>query len=289
MIPVAGEELGGIRLLLHGYFFLDSGRRQIEGLTEPASNAAPVDDLTLRRAWNWELRDTVVLPLVPALLRDALESKMMSSAELGQLVAAIAASRWFETNRSAVCKEGALVRVLEKPSAAGAAVWRLIPPGPKLRPLPKSIVEARGKIGDLFPGIEGWTQARNVLLCVDREALTTEEMHWTADDLDTLFALLSQKAFQSGPLAPLLASFLGSIELDEADRRAIGPHLVAALRKAMIEPAALAASDHVSTVLKHVPHEFALVLPPDDRRAPSAVASIGVRCGCHSPGARENG
>jgi hypothetical protein len=278
VIPVADEELGGICLLLHGYFFLDSGRRQIEGLTEPASDAAPVDYLTLRRAWNWELRDSVVLPLVPALLRDALQSKMMSSAHLGQLVAAIAASTWFENNRRAVCREGALVRVLEKPSAAGGAVWRLIPPGPKLRPLPKSIVEARGRIGDLFPGIEGWAQARNVLLCVDREALTTEEMHWTADDLDTLFALLSQKAFQSGPLAPLLASFLGSIELDEADRRAIGPHLVAALRKAMVETAALAASDHVSTVLKHVPHGLLFSLPTtiEHRQLLRALASAAA-------------
>jgi hypothetical protein len=275
VIPVTGDELGGFRLLLHGYFFLDSGRRQIEGLTERGSDAAPVDDLTLRRAWNWELRDSVVLPLVPALLRDALESKMMSSAQLGQLVAAIATHEWFQLNRSAICTEGALVRVLEKP---GAAVWRLVPPGPKLRPLPKSLVGSRGKIGDLFPGIEAWAQARNVLTCVDREALTAEEMHGTANDLDSMFALLSPKAFQSGPLAPLLASFLGSITPDEADRRAIGPHVVAALRKAMIEPVTLAPSGHVSDVLRHVPQGALLPLPPtvEHRQLLRALASAAA-------------
>jgi hypothetical protein len=30
-IPPDGNTLGQFRLLLHGYFFLDSGRRQIEG------------------------------------------------------------------------------------------------------------------------------------------------------------------------------------------------------------------------------------------------------------------
>src|SRR6185436_17876278 len=38
-IPLDGNLLGQFRLLLHGYFFLDSGRRLIEGLT-----AAPKDD-----------------------------------------------------------------------------------------------------------------------------------------------------------------------------------------------------------------------------------------------------
>ena len=168
------------------------------------------------------------------------------------------------------------MRVLEK--RRGAAVWRLVPPGPKLRPLPKSLVGSRGKIGDLFPGIEAWAQARNVLTCVDREALTAEEMHWTANDLDSLFALLSPKAFQSGPLAPLLASFLGSITPDEADRRAIGPHVVAALRKAMVEPVALAPSGHVSDVLRHVPQAALLPLPPtvEHRQLLRALASAAA-------------
>ena len=121
-----GKTLGQFRLLLHGYFFLDSGRRQIEGLTASAKDEEPSDASGLRRAWNSELRDFVVLPLLPALLRDALNSKMVTSAELAQLVAAIAGSEWFQKNRSAICKESALVRVLEAP---GGIVWRLVPSG----------------------------------------------------------------------------------------------------------------------------------------------------------------
>lgn len=65
VIPMDGETLGQFRLLLHGYFFLDSGRRQIEGLKSPAKDEDPSDAAGLRRAWNSELRDSAVLPLLP--------------------------------------------------------------------------------------------------------------------------------------------------------------------------------------------------------------------------------
>lgn len=90
-----------------------------------------------------------MLPLLPALLRDALNSKMVTSAELAQLVAAVAGSGWFQRYRGAICKESALVRVLEAPSGN---IWRLVPSGSTLRPLPKSVADAVGRIEDLFAG-----------------------------------------------------------------------------------------------------------------------------------------
>jgi hypothetical protein len=162
-IPLDGNALGQFRLLLHGYFFLDSGRRQIEGLTASAKDEEPYDASGLRRAWNSELRDSVVLPLLPALLRDALNSKMVTSAELAQLVAALAESPWFQRNRNAICKESALVRVLEE---ASGNIWRLVPSGSALRPLPKSVADAPGRIEELFADIHSWAQTRKTLLCL---------------------------------------------------------------------------------------------------------------------------
>jgi hypothetical protein len=272
-IPLDGNTLGQFRLLLHGYFFLDSGRRQIEGLTASAKDEEPSDASGLRRAWNSELRDSVVLPLLPALLRDALNSKMVTSAELAQLVAAVAGSEWFQRNRSAICKEGALVRVLEAPSGN---IWRLVASGSTLRPLPKSVADAPGRIEELFGEIHSWAQIRKTLLCLDKSAsLTAEPMHWAADDLDTLFAVLSPRAFQSGALAPLLADFLASVDFEEANRQAVGPHLVSALRKAMIEPALLSASEHISAILAHVPHGLLFPLPTsvEHRQVLRALAS----------------
>jgi hypothetical protein len=272
-IPLDGNALGQFRLLLHGYFFLDSGRRQIEGLTASAKDEEPSDASGLRRAWNSELRDSVVLPLLPALLRDALSSTIVTSAELAQLVAAVAGSEWFQKNRSAICKESALVRVLEAPSGN---IWRLVPSGSTLRPLPKSVADAPGRIEELFAEIHSWAQTRKTILCLDKSAsLTAESMRWAADDLDSLFAVLSPRAFQSGALAPLLADFLASVDLEEANRRAVGPHLVSALRKAMIEPAQLSAAEYVSAILAHVPYGLLFPLPPsvEHRQVLRALAS----------------
>lgn len=273
-IPLDGNTLGQFRLLLHGYFFLDSGRRQIEGLTALATGDEPTDASGLRRAWNSELRDSVVLPLLPALLRDALSSKMVTSAELAQLVAAVAGSEWFQRNRSAICRESALVRVLEAPSGN---IWRLVPSGSTLRPLPKSVADAPGRIEELFAEIHSWAHSRQTLLCLDKSAsLTAGPMRWAADDLDSLFAALSPRAFQSGALASLLADFLASVDFEEANRRAIGPHLVSALRKAMIEPAPLSPSEYVSAILAHVPPGLLFPLPTsvEHRQVLRALASV---------------
>ena len=76
------------------------------------------------RAWNAELRDSVVLPLVPSVLHDAVDSKMASPAQLVEVVTAVAGSSWFHRNRDAICARNTLVRVLEAPSALN---WRLVP------------------------------------------------------------------------------------------------------------------------------------------------------------------
>jgi hypothetical protein len=193
VIPVGATDFGQFHLLLHGYFFLDSGRRHIEALTAQATDVEPSDAAGLRRAWNVELRDSVVLPLVPAVLRSALDSKIVTSAGLAELVAAVANSPWFHSNRKAICKESALARVLEAPSGI---IWRLVPSGTTLRPLPKTVADAPGRIGELFADMPSWAQTRKLLLCIDKSAsLTAEPMRWTADDLGSLFSVLKIKDF----------------------------------------------------------------------------------------------
>ncbi len=196
VVPLETPDLGQFHLLLHGYFFLDSGRRSIEGLLEKATDEEPSDASGLRRAWNTELRDSVVLPLIPSVLRDTLDAKMVTSAELAILVAAIAGDSWFVQNRRAICKENALLRVLEAPSGI---VWRVVPSETALRPLPMAVADKPKRIGELFFDIHSWAKTRNTLLCIDKNAsLTAEPMRWAADDLASLFSSLAPKAFQSG-------------------------------------------------------------------------------------------
>ena len=258
-IPLGDDVSFQVRLLLHGYFFLDSGRRSIEGLDDARAHEEPTDAGGLRRAWNTELRDSVVLPLVTTVLSDALDSKIFTSAQLAELVRSIAKHSWFASNRRAICGAYSLVRTFEAP---GQIAWRTPSSEASLLPLPQAVATAPKRIEELFPGIHAWASARNAVLCVDKDAsLTAKPMRWIVDDLDTLFAALSPRAFQAGAFASLLAEFLALIERNDADRQVIGPHIVAALRQAMGQSAQMARSQHLAEILAWVPDQLLFPLP----------------------------
>lgn len=267
-ISVNGPDLGCFRLLLHGYFFLDSGRRRIEGLGSSATDDPPSDAAELRRAWNAELRDSAVLPLVPAVLLDALKGKLATSAELAAVTAALAADEWFIKNRYAICRNGDLARVLE---ATPAVTWRIVPNGTTIRPLPTSVGDHPERVQELFQDVHSWAGKRGVALCVDQAvALTAEPMRWTPEELGSLFMGLSSRAFSSRALAALLADFLdlavhsGARRVEGTNddhREAIGPHVVRVLRAALQGTAPLAPSEHVARILAHVPVTALFRLP----------------------------
>ncbi|MDE0001722.1 MAG: hypothetical protein OXQ29_03390, partial [Rhodospirillaceae bacterium] len=138
VLPVRAADLGALHLLLHGYFFLDGGRSRIEGLSEPRSED-PGDAAALRVAWNTALRDDVVLPLVPAVLKDALDGNVLDDEGLAHTVQAIAQSRWLtEERRRAVCRKHMLVRAVW----GRKTTWKLEPAHTAVRPLPVAVADA---------------------------------------------------------------------------------------------------------------------------------------------------
>ena len=258
-ITVNSSTLGELRLLLHGYFFLDSGRRKIEGLDKTSPNDEPEDASKLRESWNTKLRDTAVLPLVPSVLQDALNAKMISGADLLELVRSVVQHEWFKTHKEAICKEYALGRVLE---VSTGAVWRLVSQSTKMRPVPGILADAPDRIQELFPGIHKWAKSSDACFVIDKNsALLSDSIGWKAEDLDAIFAELSPRAFQSRRLAELLAEFLHEAGLGESERMAIGPHLVSGLRKAMVETESLADAELIKSILVYAPHGSLLPLP----------------------------
>ena len=258
-IPLGGDALCQVRLLLHGYFFLDSGRRRIEGLNSERVDDDPGDAAELRHSWNAEIRDSAVLPLIPAVLRDALDCGIFTSEELGELVRSIARDRIFHDYRRAFCGTHALVRALEAP---GQIAWRTPASEASLRPLPPEVDRAPRRIDELFPSIHSWASANAAVLCVDRDAcLADKPMNWVADDLEALFTGLPHRAFQAGALAPLLAEFLELVEPNDGIRQAISPNLIASLRQAMDQSSPMAPSSHLGRILSFVSQRLLFPLP----------------------------
>ena len=271
VLPIAAEGIGRVHLLLHGYFFLDGGRNRIEGLTEERIDD-PKDAATLRVAWNAALRDDVVLPLIPAVLKDALDKKVLNDADLAHVVQAIGESSWFNTNRAAICKEHVLVRAVQGSSIA----WKLASAHAAIRPLPAAHADARERLDELFPDVATWAEECKLVLCVNqRAALVPATTFWTAEELGSLFSRLQPCAFQSAARADLLGGILAATRMEEVHREAVGPHLERALRQALIEPASLASADDIAQVLRHAPPNvfFPLSTQVEEREVLRALAS----------------
>ena len=272
VLPIPGEGLGALRLLLHGYFFLDGGRSRIEGLTEPRSDD-PKDATALRVAWNTALRDDVVLPLIPAVLNDALGMQVLNDADLVHVVQAIAKSKWFtDKRRGAICKKHVLVRAVQGRKIA----WRLASAHAAVRPLPAAVADAPERLDELFPEMDTWAEERELLPCVDYNAsLVSAATCWTAEELRSLFSRLEPRAFQSSALARLLGGILTATTMEDDHREAIGTHLERALRGALKAPPSLASADRIADVLRQAPPNVFFPLPRqvEEREVLRALAS----------------
>lgn len=262
---------GRFTLLLHGYFFLDSGRRRIEAIDVVGD---PSHQRQLRQRWNLELRDQVTLPLIPRLLEDALGARVLDSPQLATLVGALRNSEWFADHLNAICRTDQLARILD---ASGNIAWRTLPAGANVRPLPKSVLDAPLRLAELFPNLHVWAQAHDIALCVDPSAtLSAGVMEWTAEELGELIVGLSSKAFVSRPATDLLANFLRMAAPSLATRQVVGPTLLGALRRAFCGQAPLASSEAIRAVLGHVPPLLIFALPSavEQRAVLRALAEV---------------
>ena len=246
-----------LRLLLHGYFFVDSGRRYIEGF-ERLSKAG-----STRAAWNAALRDDVVLPLVPAVLHDAFGAQILSSDQLAALVAALQNCQFGRDHGAAIAARQSLVRALEPVRGGYAARWKLVSSGVSLRPLPAPSAAGRVEAVEVLPGLSDWAEARVLTLACGPEAtLTREAPTWTPDELSTLLTVLKPEVFQNAARAGALAGFLTVAVGEDEDRRAaVAEPLFVALRRALFESRALAPDETVRNVLAILPLKLAIGLP----------------------------
>lgn len=125
-------------LFLHGYFFLDSGRKYIEGLQKIRTSSfipkTPDNEDEMIAQWNYLLATRGTLRLVLPALKDFAEKHQLSELDISNLCSAISKSRWFNSQvyRQSICAEYQWV-FRTQPSNNG---WELISINESLRSLP---------------------------------------------------------------------------------------------------------------------------------------------------------
>jgi hypothetical protein len=148
--------------ILHGQFFVDAGRRGINGYTNlyekcQQTVADDIDESELAVTWNQLLAQKLVLPSVLVALRDFVARTRMSDDEVFWLTEAIQRARsesgqfFFEKYRSYICQVHSWVCAMTETGRR----WELIPTssGLRLLPLPKAPNDEPQRPWHVLPGL----------------------------------------------------------------------------------------------------------------------------------------
>ncbi|ESR26344.1 sacsin N-terminal ATP-binding-like domain-containing protein [Lutibaculum baratangense] len=270
---VPTQSAGRVKLLLHGCFFVDSGRKEIAGLTDDPDEIS--EQSRVRAGWNRALRNEVVLQLVPAVLHDALSERILSSEALATIVAALADSEFGRRHRTAMAGEGALARVVEDGRGGAVAIWRYVPAPAALRPLPPPDERGRVALAGIVPGLGDWAAARGIkLICGPESVLSAEPPRWLPDELEDLIGRVESSIFVSQARTEGLAQFLTVAAADEDLRVAAASSVLERLRQALSSDRTLAPHESISRVLAAIDCPGIVALPPSasDRSVLRALA-----------------
>lgn len=250
-----------LQMLLHGYFFLDSGRRHLLGLEANQ----PVSGTAIHGDWNRALRDELILPRLPELLHSAFSQGILTSAQLVDVVEGLRRHAVVLDFPDRVAAHRSLIRRVEPAirGNAGIARWDLAPAENNLRPVPAADDRGRVATVDLLPGILEFAAARQLVLIAGPEAaLTAMPPAWTPKELAELLAELTFEVFLQGGQTAALVDFLRvAVGQDQALRAAVSAPLLAALRSALVEAKALAPDELIRAVLSYLPSDAAIGLP----------------------------
>lgn len=125
-------------IFLHGYFFLDSGRKYIEGLQKIRRGSfipkTPENEDEMIAQWNYLLATRGTLRLVLPSINHFYEKHSLTDVEISNLCSAILKSKLFssEVYRQSICTEHQWIFRTQPSHSA----WELIPVNASLRSLP---------------------------------------------------------------------------------------------------------------------------------------------------------
>ena len=158
-------------LLLHGIFFVDSGRFRVE-FDPPQTDRAKDPQQVIRRYWNQMLRDRGTLRLLLPALRSFVEKNKLSSERVEQLTRMLAHSeKFFDRYRDMICQDHTWVKRIGK-----ANTWTIVDANAPIYVLPRIPRDELRRPFEVFRNLEA--------LC-DQHIFTYEDLPRL--DLDTVW------------------------------------------------------------------------------------------------------
>lgn len=261
-IAPASEPPFALRLFLHGYFFVDSGRRAILGMAEDGANDGAREGAPVPARWNRALRDGVVLASLPRLLLSALADAVLSAEDLASLVRALARSPWYSGNRAPIGARSVLAEVWD----GRAPAWTVLDPAEALRPLPAALLGAPAELNALLPDLDAFAARLGFAICAADEdgtarVLATDVPAWSAAELADFLEMVPPRAFRQRKQAAALASILDGARPSLATDEVVGAVLRRKLQDAMRLEGNFAPEETMRAIVRHIPTSTIVFLP----------------------------
>lgn len=207
------------QFILHGQFFVDAGRRGINGYAKlneecPQALVNDIDESGLAVFWNQALAQKLVLPSILLTLSDFVSSAKMPDEEISLLTEAIQNARssigqsFFRRYGYYLCQLHSWVCVITETGRN----WELIPVNcdRRLLPLPKAPIDDPQRPWKVLPGLEGIANA--IFIDDSRPRLTIKDSTWNEASLACALSFATDgdlsKTFGTQTGLEYLASFL---------------------------------------------------------------------------------
>ncbi|WP_419655991.1 hypothetical protein Dvar_51010 [Desulfosarcina variabilis str. Montpellier] len=213
-VDAAREEVtcGGescFRITLHGYFFIDAGRVDIDGLQEGSEffedSAQPQNEVELRRLWNIRLARRGTLPLVLPSLEAFVVKARLSADDTWHLSNGILGSKLFHRHRQSICVESLWACCL----TLNGRQWRLLPRDASTLPLPAPPLSAPERPWETFPGLKSFQDRGTELLLKDAPHLLAHPLpQWKEADLLEVLHIKENELFADQGCIDYLLQFM---------------------------------------------------------------------------------
>ena len=211
--PIRCEGNSDFTLMLHGYFFPNAGRTDIEipkdGIAEGVNNESDV-----RSKWNYELFVRGALPLIiPALNRFVKEGNL-SKEKVRSLTEALEKSDTFSQYRESICGDAQWIRRL---NASGTEWEQLENPRAEILEIPPPPNSAPDRPDRVFPNLGEIIARQHVITFHGDPRLTARKAasKWPPELLrQMLHAVPVETVFESRGMLRYLVDFLKDCEQD---------------------------------------------------------------------------
>ena len=193
-------------LMLHGYFFLDPGRKDVE----IRNNINNVPDV--RSEWNRELARYGTLPLVVPALKHFVKAGKLSEEKVRKLTEALEKSEFFNQGRPSICRDQQWVRRLK----ASGPVWeQLDNPDEEILEIPTPPNSAPDRPHEVFPNLREIAGVHVITFCDDPRLTTRKSASkWPVELLTQMLDIPVESIFGNREMLKYFVEFLRDCAAD---------------------------------------------------------------------------